>query len=146
MYVCICWRSCFITAKISSFETVAKREAILDPVPKHWLSKDIPSYRSQSERTKITFHRFGEYEYVLLTKRKVKLAGYWPSSLHTYHENNVRMLTSVRYFACAGENKGTESKTEGESLSVGRDMWLSPKLFLEVVIKRKSNSWDARTF
>ena len=30
MYVCICWRSCFITAKISSLETVAKREAILD--------------------------------------------------------------------------------------------------------------------
>ena len=80
MYVCICWRSCFITAKISSFETVAKREAILDPIPKHWQSRDIPSYRSQSERTKITFHRFGEYEYVLLTKRKVKMAGYWASS------------------------------------------------------------------
>ena len=31
------------------------------------------------------------------------------------------MLTSVRHFACAGENKGTESKTERESLAVGRD-------------------------
>ena len=25
-------------------------------------------------------------------------------------------------------------------------MWISLKLFLEVVIKRKSNSWDVRTF
>lgn len=59
---------------------------------------------------------------MLLAKRKVKLAGYWPSSLHTHRENNVRMLTSVRHFACAGDNKGTESKTERESLGVGRDM------------------------
>ena len=81
---------------------------------------------------------------------------YWPSVrstwldigqvIYTYQETNVRMLTSVRHFACAGENKGTESKTERESLGVGRDMWLSPKLFWEVVIKRKSHSWDARTF
>ena len=41
-----CWRSCFIY-RYSSFETVAKREAILNPVPKQWISKDIPSYGSQ---------------------------------------------------------------------------------------------------
>ena len=50
-----------VTAKISSFETVAKREAILNPVPKQWISKDIPSYGSQSERAKIAIHWFGEY-------------------------------------------------------------------------------------
>ena len=49
------------TAKISPFETVAKREAILNPVPKLWISKDIPSYGSQSERAKIAIHWFGEY-------------------------------------------------------------------------------------
>ena len=49
------------TAKISSFETVSKREAILNPVLKQWISKDIPSYGSQSERTKIAIHWFGEY-------------------------------------------------------------------------------------
>ena len=48
-------------AKISAFETVAKREAILNAVPKQWISKDIPSYRSQSEPTKIAIHWFGEY-------------------------------------------------------------------------------------
>ena len=32
------------TAKISSLETVAKREAIWNPVSKQWISKDIPSY------------------------------------------------------------------------------------------------------
>ena len=32
-----------------------------------------------------------------------------------------------------------------ESKGVGRDMWISLKLFLEVVIKGKSNSWDVRT-
>ena len=32
------------TAKILSLETVAKREAILNPVPKQWVSKDIPCY------------------------------------------------------------------------------------------------------
>ena len=45
------------TAKISSFETVAKLKAILNPVPKQWIiSKDIPSYGSQSERAKSAIH------------------------------------------------------------------------------------------
>ena len=30
-------------AKILSFETVAKQGAILNPVPKQWISKNIPS-------------------------------------------------------------------------------------------------------
>ena len=47
-------------ANISSFETVAKRGAILNPVPKQWISKDIPSYGSQSEGAKISIHWFGE--------------------------------------------------------------------------------------
>ena len=50
------------TAKILSFETLAKREAILNPDSKQWISKDIPSYGSQSERVKIAIHWFGEYE------------------------------------------------------------------------------------
>ena len=37
------------------------------------------------------------------------------------------------------------NETERESKGVGLDMWISVKLFLEVVIKRKSNSWDVRT-
>ena len=49
------------TAKISSFGTVAKREAIFNLVPKQWISKDIPSYGSQSKRAKIAIHWFGEY-------------------------------------------------------------------------------------
>ena len=48
-------------AKISYFETVAKREVILNPVSKQWIFKDIPSYGSQSERAKIAIHWFGEY-------------------------------------------------------------------------------------
>ena len=44
------------SAKISSFETVAKREAILNPVPKQSVSKDIPNFGSQSERAKIAIH------------------------------------------------------------------------------------------
>ena len=48
------------TANISSFETVAKQGAILNPVPKQWISKDIPSYGSQSEGAKISIHWFGE--------------------------------------------------------------------------------------
>ena len=50
-----------VTAKISSFETVVKQEAMLNSVPKQWISKDIPSYRSQSESAKIAVHWFGEY-------------------------------------------------------------------------------------
>ena len=49
------------TAKILSFETVTKREAIMNPVAKQWISKDIPSYESQSERAKIAINWFGEY-------------------------------------------------------------------------------------
>ena len=41
------------TSKIASFETVAKRDAILKPIPKQWISKDTPSYGSQSECAKI---------------------------------------------------------------------------------------------
>ena len=48
------------TPKMSSFETVAKREAILNPVPKQWISNDVPSYRSQSELARIAIHWFGE--------------------------------------------------------------------------------------
>ena len=36
-----------VTAKISSYETVGKREALFNPVPKERISKDIPNYRSQ---------------------------------------------------------------------------------------------------
>ena len=49
------------TAKLLPFKTVAKREAILIPVAKQWISKDILSYRSQSEHVKIAIHWFGEY-------------------------------------------------------------------------------------
>ena len=34
---------------------------LLNPVPKQRISKDIPSYESQSERAKVAIHRFGEY-------------------------------------------------------------------------------------
>ena len=50
-----------IAAKISPFDTVTKREAILNPVPKQWISKNIPSYGSQSKHPKIAIHWFGEY-------------------------------------------------------------------------------------
>ena len=50
-----------LTAKIPSFETVVKQEAMLNSVPKQWISKDIPRYGSQSERAKIAIHWFGEY-------------------------------------------------------------------------------------
>ena len=49
------------TAKISAFKTVEKQEAILNLIPKRWISKDILSYRSQSEREKIAIHWFGDY-------------------------------------------------------------------------------------
>ena len=49
------------TAKISSLKTVAKQEDILNPIPKRWISKDIRSYGSQSERAKIAIHWFGKY-------------------------------------------------------------------------------------
>ena len=51
----------------------------------------------------------------------------------------VSNLTSIR---SPRENNETKGKSEG----VGRDTWSSLKLFLEVVIKRKSNSCDVRTF
>ena len=42
--------------QISSSENVLKRDAILAPVAKQWLAKDIPSYGSQSKRAKIAIH------------------------------------------------------------------------------------------
>ena len=48
-------------AQISFFENVSKRDAILAPVAKQWIAKDIPSYGSQSKRAKIAIHWFGKY-------------------------------------------------------------------------------------
>ena len=61
LFLGICWLSCFIYAKILSFETVSKQEAIWNPVLKQWISRDIPTYVSQSERAKIAIHWLGEH-------------------------------------------------------------------------------------
>ena len=58
--VFVCMTASFI-AQISSFENVSKRDAILAPVAKQWIAKDIPSYRSESKRAKIAIHWFGKY-------------------------------------------------------------------------------------
>ena len=55
------WTTASFIAQISSFENVLKRDAILAPVAKQWIAKDIPSYRSQSKRAKIAIHWFGKY-------------------------------------------------------------------------------------
>ena len=58
--VIVCTTASFI-AQISSFQKVSKRDAILAPVAKQWIAKDIPSYGSQSKRSKIAIHWFGKY-------------------------------------------------------------------------------------
>ena len=55
-----CTTAWFI-AQISFFENVSERDAILARVAKQWISKDIPSYGSQSKRAKIAIHWFGKY-------------------------------------------------------------------------------------
>ena len=57
--VCVCTTATLI-AKISSSENVSKWDAILAPVAKQWIAKDIPSCGSQSKRAKIAIHWFGE--------------------------------------------------------------------------------------
>ena len=44
------------TASISSIENISKRDAILAPVSNQRIAKDIPSYKSQSNRVKIGIH------------------------------------------------------------------------------------------
>ena len=44
------------TASISSIENISKRDAILAPVSNQRIAKDIPSYKSQSNRAKIGIH------------------------------------------------------------------------------------------
>ena len=58
--VFVCTTASFI-AQISSSENVWKRDAILAPVAKQWIAKDIPSYGSQSKRAKIANQWFGNY-------------------------------------------------------------------------------------
>ena len=58
--VFICTTPSFI-AQISSSENVLKRDAILAPVAKQWIAKDILSYGSQSKRAKIAIYWFGKY-------------------------------------------------------------------------------------
>ena len=40
-------------ARMNSFETAMKRDTILTPIPKRRIAKDIASYRSQSNCTKL---------------------------------------------------------------------------------------------
>ena len=58
--VFVCTTASFI-AQISSSQNVSKRNAILAPVGKQWIAKDIPSYGSQSKRAKIAINWFGKY-------------------------------------------------------------------------------------
>ena len=46
--------------KLSSPDNVFKRDAILAPVAKQWIAKDIPSYGSQTNRAKIAIHSWGQ--------------------------------------------------------------------------------------
>ena len=55
-----CTTALFI-AQILSSKNVLKRDAILAPVAKQWIAKDIPSYWSHSKRAKIAIHWFGKY-------------------------------------------------------------------------------------
>lgn len=50
-----------INNKISSSKSFTKRGAILTPVPKQWIAKDIPNYTSQLKHAKIPTHWFGKY-------------------------------------------------------------------------------------
>ena len=49
------------TASFIAQINVSKRDAILAPVAKQWIAKDIPSYGSQSKGAKIAIHLFGQY-------------------------------------------------------------------------------------
>ena len=53
--VFVCTTASFI-AQISSSENVSKRNAILAPVGKQEIAKDILSYGSQSKRAKIAIY------------------------------------------------------------------------------------------
>ena len=64
--VFVCMTASFI-AQISSSENVSKRVAILAPIAKPWIVKDIPSYGSQSKHAKIAIHCFGKYLYNMST-------------------------------------------------------------------------------
>ena len=59
-FVFVCTTTLLI-AQISAFENVSQRDAVLAPVAKQWIIKDIPSYESKSKRPKIAIHWFGKY-------------------------------------------------------------------------------------
>ena len=56
----VCKTASFI-AQISPSKNVSKRDAILPPVAKQWIAKDILSYGSRSKLAKIAVHWFGKY-------------------------------------------------------------------------------------
>ena len=58
-FLFVCMAASFI-AQISSFREISSFR-LLAPVAKQWIAKDIPSYWSQSKRTKIAIHVFGKY-------------------------------------------------------------------------------------
>ena len=59
-FVFVCATASFIS-QISSSKNISKWDAILAPVAKLWVAKDIPSYGSQLKRAKIAFHWVGKY-------------------------------------------------------------------------------------
>ena len=66
--VFVCMTASFI-GQISSSENDSKPVAILAPIAKPWIAKDIPSYGSQSKHVKIAIHCFGKYLYNMSTTR-----------------------------------------------------------------------------
>ena len=62
LFLGICWCSCFNHLPLNFiFRNCRETRSHFESVPKQWISKDIPSYGSQSERAKVAIHWFGQY-------------------------------------------------------------------------------------
>ena len=87
---------------MSSFETVAKRKAILNPVPKQWISKDIPSYGSQSERAKIAIPLiWGILKYIIRYQCRGRfMSGSYINNNHHKKSSKIITINSFYCYCC----------------------------------------------
>ena len=96
--VFVCMTASFLS-QISPSENVLKQDAILSPVAKQWIAKDIPSYGSQWKRAKIAIHWFGKY-YILITGKLQETTG-WREACQLYCKIAFAVSSSETTTSCS---------------------------------------------
>ena len=101
----ICLYDCFIyrtNLQISSSGNVLERDAILAPVAKQWIAKDIPSYGSQSKRA--ISRSWVAYQSARKTLTTVLLEWFSPFATFRFNRRRERVKSATQPYLVSSAN------------------------------------------